>query len=220
MRPFVCSAALSAAICLSSRISSSLAFTSVSSLPLILPKKHDNSATHSPSLTTTTLTTTTTTTTTTATTTRLHSSPLFESESASDTTKDDFEGFNPFQPGSKIRTKSGFGIPNETQPTSTPGGQISPRQMRMKELTTDLLARISSVEAVEELLQENEEFLLDQLNNLDAVLESDSVFTMEMTREERFVRYREVMIERIGSARAPVAKRALTLLMEFVLRRE
>lgn len=92
--------------------------------------------------------------------------------------------------------------------------------MRMKELTTDLLARISSVEAVEELLQENEEFLLDQLSNLDAVLESDSVFTMEMTREERFVRYREVMIERIGSARAPVAKRALTLLMEFVLRRE
>lgn len=92
--------------------------------------------------------------------------------------------------------------------------------MRMKELTTDLLACLSNEDAVSELLTRNEDFLLDQLNNLDAVLEPDSVYTPDMSREERFARYREVMEDRIENARAPVAKKALGALRDFVLDRE
>ena len=156
---------------------------------------------------------------------QLHAnSPLFSDEENNNESDNEFDGFNPFQPGAKIKTKGGFGILSDDerkQPApTTPGGQISPRQMRMKELTTDLLARLSDEDAVSELLISNEEFLLQQLNNLDAVLESDSVFTPDMSREERYERYRMVMDERIENARAPAAKKALGILRDFVSSRE
>ena len=143
------------------------------------------------------------------------------SSSRSDTTND-FDGFNPFAPGSKILpTKGGFGILSDNErlrprASITPGGQISPRQMKMKELTTDLLACISDNEAVSHLLHSNEKFLLEQLNNMDALLEPESVFTPNMNREERFDMYQQVMTERIMNARAPVAKKALEALRDFV----
>jgi hypothetical protein len=90
----------------------------------------------------------------------------------------------------------------------------------MKELTTDLLACISEDESVSKLLESNEEFLLEQLNNLDAVLEPDSVFTPSMSRSERFEQYRKVMEDRIRNARVPAAKNALRALKEFVSSRE
>ena len=155
---------------------------------------------------------------------RLQISPLFQPEKNDDETSNEFDGFNPFTPGAKIPTKGGFGILSDSerkQPTpSTPGGQISPRQMKMKDITTDLLMCISDDESVSELLLSNEEFLLEQLNNLDAVLEPDSVMTPDMTRPQRFQRYEEVMQERIDGARAPAAKKALGALKGFVMSRE
>jgi hypothetical protein len=158
-------------------------------------------------------------------------SPLFSADngtteetisSRSDTTTNDFDGFNPFASGSKILpTKGGFGILSDNerlQPRAsiTPGGRISPRQMKMKELIADLLACISDNEAVSHLLHSNEKFLLEQLNNMDALLEPESVFTPNMNREERFDMYQQVMTERIKNARAPVAKKALEALRDFV----
>ncbi|KAL7544642.1 hypothetical protein ACHAWF_008015 [Thalassiosira exigua] len=158
-----------------------------------------------------------------STTTTLPSSPLFSPESE-DEGSDEFDGFNPFQPGSKVPVKGGFGVLSDEErkkpPPSTPGGQISPRQMRMKDLTTDLLACLSDDDAVSCLLRANEQFLLEQLDNPDAVLEADSVYSPEMGREDRFRRYQEVMEERIENARAPAAKKALTALKNFVLERE
>ena len=156
---------------------------------------------------------------------QLQSSPLFQPEKNDDDNPDnEFKGFNPFTPGAKIPTKGGFGILSDSErkqaPSSTPGGQISPRQMKMKEITTELLLCISDDESVSELLLSHEEFLLEQLNNLDAVLEPDSVLSPDMSRSERFRRYEEVMQERIDGARAPAAKKALGALKDFVLSRE
>jgi len=92
--------------------------------------------------------------------------------------------------------------------------------MRMKELTTDLLACISDTDAVEKLLESNEDFLMEQLNNDGVVLDPDSVYDPSMNRAERFARYKEVMEERIGNARAPAAKNVLSALRDFVTRRE
>jgi len=155
---------------------------------------------------------------------RLQSSPLFEPEKNDDEMSNDFQGFNPFTPGAKMPTKGGFGILSDNErkqpPPTTPGGQISPRQMKMKEITTELLMCISDDESVSELLLSHEEFLLNQLNNVDAVLEPDSVLTPDMTRSQRFQRYGEVMQERIDGARAPAAKKALGALKDFVMSRE
>lgn len=154
----------------------------------------------------------------------LQNSPLFQPENNDDETSNEFQGFNPFTPGAKMPVKGGFGILSDDErkqpPPSTPGGQISPRQMKMKEITTELLMCISDDESVSELLLSHEEFLLDQLNNLDAVLEPDSVLSPDMTRSQRFQRYGEVMEERINGARAPAAKKALGALKDFVMSRE
>ena len=161
----------------------------------------------------------------------LANSPLFspggddDDGGGNDESNDEFDGFNPFQPGSKMPTRGGFGILSDGErkrpsPPTTPGGRISPRQMRMKELTTDLLARLYDDEAVSKLLTSNEDFLLEQLDNPDAVLEPDSVYTPDMDREERYRRYREVMEDRIENARAPAAKKALGALKDFVLSRK
>ena len=61
---------------------------------------------------------------------------------------------------------------------------------------------------------------IESSDHLDAVLESDSVFTPDMSREERYERYRMVMDERIENARAPAAKKALGILRDFVSSRE
>jgi len=157
----------------------------------------------------------------------LANSPLFSPGDDDDgnDSNDEFDGFNPFQPGSKMPTRGGFGILSDGErkrpsPPTTPGGRISPRQMRMKELTTDLLARLYDDEAVSKLLTSNEDFLLEQLDNPDAVLEPESVYTPDMDREERYRRYREVMEDRIENARAPAAKKALGALKDFVLSRK
>eukprot|EP00579_Thalassiosira_antarctica_P007074 CAMPEP_0201888692 /NCGR_PEP_ID=MMETSP0902-20130614/28212_1 /ASSEMBLY_ACC=CAM_ASM_000551 /TAXON_ID=420261 /ORGANISM="Thalassiosira antarctica, Strain CCMP982" /LENGTH=125 /DNA_ID=CAMNT_0048419011 /DNA_START=59 /DNA_END=432 /DNA_ORIENTATION=+ len=78
--------------------------------------------------------------------TTLSNSPLFSPEKDG-TDSQGFDGFNPFQPGSKMPKKGGFGVLSDEerkqQTPSSPGGRISPRQMRMKELITDLLACLS-----------------------------------------------------------------------------
>ena len=154
----------------------------------------------------------------------LQSYPLFQPEKNDDETSNEFQGFNPFTHGAKMPTKGGFGVLSDDErkqpPPSTPGGQISPRQMKMKEITTELLMCISDDDSVSELLLSHEDFLLDQLNNLDAVLEADSVLSPDMTRAERFARYGKVMQERINGARAPAAKKALGALKDFVMSRE
>ena len=73
---------------------------------------------------------------------------------------------------------------------------------------------------MQQILIEHEDFLLEQLNDLEVVLEEDSIYTPEMNREERFERYRVVMEERIGGARAPAARNTLMALKEFVLSRQ
>lgn len=163
---------------------------------------------------------------------QLANSPLFSDENnnnninnnSGDDDDNEFDGFNPFQPGAKIPIKGGFGILSDSDrkqpPPSSPGGQISPRQMKMKELTTDLLANISNEDVIQSILSSNEEFLLQQLNDMDAVLEMDSVYTPDMNRVERFVQYRKVMDSRIENARAPAAKKVLGLLREFVCSKE
>lgn len=90
----------------------------------------------------------------------------------------------------------------------------------MKELTSSLLNSISDEESFQEILLQHEDFLLEQFENVDCVLEEGSIFTPDMSREKRFERYRCVMEERIEKARVPAARSTLLKLMEFVLSRE
>ena len=87
----------------------------------------------------------------------------------------------------------------------------------MKEITSALLNSISDEDTVQDILMQHQDFLLEQFDNLDCVLEEDSIFTPDMNREERFNTYEVVMEERIESARIPAARNTLMALKEFVL---
>jgi len=80
--------------------------------------------------------------------------------------------------------------------------------MKMKELTANLFISISDSTAVQEILESNKEFLLEPFNNDEAILDAESVYDLDMTRDERFVRYGEVMEDRISGAKAPAAKKS------------
>lgn len=96
---------------------------------------------------------------------------------------------------------------------------ISLRKTYMQELNQQLL-NASAESQLQELLESNKEFLLEPLEEDDAVLEEDSIYSPTMTRAERYQAYRRTMEERVASSRNAQVKRVLVALKEFVLRHE
>lgn len=134
------------------------------------------------------------------------------------------KNFNPFsnQQGTSQSTPS----PSRRDGVGDVKSVISLRRMRMKEITQQLLdvaempGRGSDDEMMLRVLQDNVDFLLEPLEDEDAVLEPDSVIQGDMKRAERYRAYRESMQERISKARNPSAKTVLTALRDFVVSHE
>ena len=118
----------------------------------------------------------------------------------------DLTGFNPFQ-------YQGSG-------TRSTGTQISLRKTGMQELTAELLRVQHDEGAMKQVLQAHKNFLLEPLEEEDAVLDLDSIYSSEMTREQRYQAYREAMQERLSRARDGKALKVLTTMMDFVLSHE
>lgn len=122
--------------------------------------------------------------------------------------------FNPFRPANEQRT------PILSQVTTH---RISLRQSEMQRIVNELLNAIavqeqmSASNMVKSILEENAEFLLEPLEDDQAVLEPDSICTSSMSREERYQAYEISMEERISKARKPATKDVLTALRDFVL---
>lgn len=120
---------------------------------------------------------------------------------------DNWDGFNPFE---RQKTQTQL---NPVLASST----ISLRQMRMKELMSKLLASAAEeTEAINSILEDNAELILQPLVEEDGVMEPDSIYTPGMTREERFDRYEEVMNEREAKAVNKSVHRILGLMRDFV----
>lgn len=115
------------------------------------------------------------------------------------------EGFNPFQ-----RRPS----QSNSSPLTSP--IINPRKSRMTVITSELM-RQSDVETMQDILQENKDFLLEPLENNDAFLDADSIYASSMTRDERYSAYRNSMQDRLSKSKSPQARMVLTAMMEFIL---
>ena len=142
------------------------------------------------------------------------SEPLFDTGAASDAQEtEDWSDFNPFQPvrGSSSSSSLAAGA------VTAPGRPISLRAMRMKSITSDLYRENASPSRMDDILGNNTDFLIEQLVDVDCVLDLDSIYTRDMTSEERMQRYREVMDERVAQARNGDVKRVLVRLRDFVL---
>ena len=131
-----------------------------------------------------------------------------------DTEKDDapMTGFNPFNYN---RATAGSGAEPATYASERQ--VISLRKTTMTELVNELVNTDGSPEAMAPILKSYQTFLLEPLDDADAVLDPDSIYRGDMTREERYQAYRESMEERVEKARNPQGKRVLTAMKDFVL---
>ncbi len=120
----------------------------------------------------------------------------------------EFEGFNPFD---RKKTKTPQRAPQVFSNT------ISLRQMRMKDLMTNLLNADES--QMQNLLLENEELLMEPLLFEDAVLDKNTIYDRGMSKDERFDRYESVMLEREEKAVNKNVGRILCAMREFVMSR-
>ncbi|CAB9517516.1 expressed unknown protein [Seminavis robusta] len=97
------------------------------------------------------------------------------------------------------------------------GTQISLRKTTMTELLNELLNVATAREEVQTVLESYKDFLLEPLEDTDAVLDPDSIYTASMTREQRYQAYRESMEERVEKARNESVKTVLKAMKDYVL---
>jgi hypothetical protein len=146
---------------------------------------------------------------TTTTTTRRSAFPDGDKLISNDSGSKDFSDFNPFSYQTDKNKKSG-GNPNI----------ISLRKTAMQALTYEMLDSVQDPERMQTMLQDNRDFLLETLEDKDAVLDPDSVYTYEMSRAERYQAYRNTMEERMSTAKNPAVQQVLTALYDFVTSHE
>lgn len=100
------------------------------------------------------------------------------------------------------------------------GTQISLRKSTMDQLVNELLNVVGNEQQTTEVLENYKDFLLEPLEDDDAVLDPDSIYDSTMDRTARYVAYRESMEARLSSARNPSVKRVLDSMKQFVLSHE
>ncbi len=141
--------------------------------------------------------------------TKLHSNA--NSNEANEDEVNPFEGFNPFEKK----------VVKNLNPLISSNNNISIRQLRMKELMNTLLDNVEIESDNDEnliaILDNHANLLLEPLIDDDAVIEKDSIYDVGMNKEERFMRYNEVMGERIEKAVNKSVKRVLMVMREYVL---
>jgi hypothetical protein len=137
--------------------------------------------------------------------------PGLDKITGNDGDSNEFSNFNPFSyqtDKNKKSTMDNYAL------------QISLRKTTMQALINELLDKVRDPEQTQALLQDNRDFLLETIEEKDAVLDEDSVYTFEMSRAERYQAYRKVMQERMSTAKNPAVKQVLTALYDFVTSHE
>eukprot|EP00980_Cylindrotheca_fusiformis_P021124 scaffold8114_cov126-Cylindrotheca_fusiformis.AAC.10 len=132
-----------------------------------------------------------------------------EQEKTKEEKKDgvDFDNFNPLS--YKVsKTKSAH---------SYAGTQISLRKTKMQELTNELMNAVGEEARIQEVLMNYKSFLLEPLEDPDAVMDADSIYTPQMSRTERFQAYRSSMDERLQNSRNVQVRSILQSMRDFVL---
>ena len=129
--------------------------------------------------------------------------------------KKDADKMADFNPLNYNRATAGSGAKSSTYASERQ--VISLRKTTMTELVSELLNTDASPQTMEPILKEYQEFLLEPLEDLEAVLEPDSIYRSDMTREQRYQAYREEMEERVEKSRSKQGKQVLMAMKDFVL---
>jgi hypothetical protein len=138
--------------------------------------------------------------------------PDIDKTASNDGGGNEFSDFNPFSYQTDKNKKSSL--------DNYAGTQISLRKTTMQALINELLDTVQDPEQMQAILQANRDFLLETIEEKEAVLDSDSVYTFNMSRAERYQAYRNVMQERLSTAKNPAVRQVLTALYDFVTSHE
>jgi hypothetical protein len=117
---------------------------------------------------------------------------------------DEWQGFNPLLVGG----------------ATTAASKILMRKTQMKDLTIEMMSNIDDDEKLQELMENAKDFMLEPLENDNAVLDLDSIYEAGMSRAQRYARYRETAEERISKASRSSLKKLLQSMMDYVLKYE
>jgi hypothetical protein len=166
---------------------------------------------------------------------RLYASNTVEEDDKDRTDEGSYDGYNPF-----TRQYQSSSSPSSSSPSAVSSGSrrpssnnvISLRKTRMQDLTRQLLDALGEVsvdrrgsdknkdnneDALRQILDDHRDFLLEPLEDQDAVLDPDSIYKPNMTRLERYDVYRSSMDQRIGASRSGQACAVLTAMRDYVL---
>lgn len=126
-----------------------------------------------------------------------------------------FSSFNPF----KYNAANVINGPTIGTSLQSNTRTVSLRQQQMQQITNDLLASGGNRETMNKILLENREFLLEPLDDDNAVLDENmaAIYQNCRSREERYRAYDETMTARIENARNLDVKQLLIEMKEFVL---
>jgi hypothetical protein len=126
------------------------------------------------------------------------------------------QGFNPWNYATRTDTSPDPPLLRENR-SSLNNNVVSLRQNRMQQLMSELLNAAPNKNLMQSILQENKEFLLEPIEDEDAVQDVDSIYLRCKNRQERYRAYEQAMEQRLDSAKNPTAKLVLTAMKEFVL---
>jgi len=134
--------------------------------------------------------------------------------------KDSLSGFNPLN----YQASSAGAFTPSSSAQGSSSTRISLRKTTMTELLAELLETVQEKkddaqisQQLQEILEKYQEFLLEPLDDDDAVLDEDSIFSSAMSRAQRYQTYQKNMEERIRKARNPQVQKVLTFMKDFVM---
>jgi len=125
----------------------------------------------------------------------------------------DFAGFNPLNYNAAVNRP----------PSTSASTVISLRQIRMQQITSEMLNSLhpsnesQQTQLLRTILEKHRDFLLEPLEDADAVQDTDSIYLSCRTRAERYRAFDQSMTQRLATARDPSVRQVLTALKDFVL---
>lgn len=134
-----------------------------------------------------------------------------------DTTSFSAGSFNPFTYDAKVSLSSSSFANNLNSSTRN---VVSLRKTRMQSMTNAMLNAVPDEAQLLLLLQEHKDFLLEPLEDADAVQEADSVYLGCTSRTERYRAFEQSLTDRLLTAKDPAVRQVLMTLKHFVMQFE
>lgn len=125
---------------------------------------------------------------------------------------------NPFEQQKSIQKDSFESRMSSTVEKTVLGA--SPRKRQMNELMSDMLRCVNDDRAMKEVLSRYDEMLMEPFQeDYDPDFETDSIYEVGMTKQDKILRYEKVISERIESAQNGSVKTILQRMKCYVLER-